>query len=209
MLTHVSGFKFQVGCIIDLPGSSTERSDGSPGQCLRTAAMVARDTVSWLCCVVSGFKFQDSGFRIQVSGFRFQASYYPTFFPAWKAVLSVAMAVRDATSVKFSENIKQGECDSPQRQLPKSIKCFCPTMASFVVWGHCRGRCQRLMDSCPFRVLVCVLRRDCECAWIGLLEHWEWLYAGRSDCKSDRAGQQNIIYITILFLLFSLVYDNF
>ena len=44
-------------------------------------------------------------------------------------------------------------------------------------WGefcsvpHCRERCQRLMDSCPFRVLVCVLKRDCEYAWIGLLEH--------------------------------------
>jgi hypothetical protein len=27
----------------------------------------------------------------------------------------IVMEVRDATSVKFRENIKQGECDSPQR----------------------------------------------------------------------------------------------
>jgi len=46
-----SGFKFQVSSKL-LPNifpcleGSTERSDGSLGQCLRTAAMVAYDTVS-------------------------------------------------------------------------------------------------------------------------------------------------------------------
>ena len=40
----------------------------------------------------------DARFRIQVSRFRFQASYYPTFFPAWKAVLSAAMVAWDAVS---------------------------------------------------------------------------------------------------------------
>ena len=39
-----------------------------------------------------------SSFKIQVSRFRFQASYYPTFLPAWKAVLSTASVAWDATS---------------------------------------------------------------------------------------------------------------
>jgi len=107
-----SGFRIQVSSKL-LPNifpcleGSTERSDGSLGQCLRTAAMVAWDAVSgrqrWY--PVTGSRdcivwFQDSSFKIQVSGFRFQASYYPTFFPAWKAVLSVAMAAWDAVSGK-------------------------------------------------------------------------------------------------------------
>ena len=102
------------------------------------------------------------GVQFQDLGFRFQAGNYPTFHPVWKAVLSAAMVaweksqdssdgspgrslgeivmeVRDATSGKFRENIKQGECDSPQRQLPKSIKCFCPVGASFVVGINAEG----------------------------------------------------------------------
>ena len=57
----------------------------------------------------------------------------------WKRILSEAFVARDVVSGQFSENIKQGECDSPQRQLPKSIKCFCPTSASFVVCGIAEG----------------------------------------------------------------------
>ncbi|MBO5132658.1 MAG: hypothetical protein J6C20_06240 [Paludibacteraceae bacterium] len=40
-----------------------------------------------------------------------------------RSIGKTARAIKDGVSGQFSENIKQGECDSPQRQLPKSIDC--------------------------------------------------------------------------------------
>jgi hypothetical protein len=59
-----------------------------------------------------------SEFQGDDARFRFQACYYPTFLSAWKAVLSVAMVIRDDVSGQYRANTKQGECDSPQQQGP-------------------------------------------------------------------------------------------
>ena len=39
--------------------------------------------------------------------FKFQVGNYPTFLPAWKAVLSTAMVARDEVSGQFSVNINR------------------------------------------------------------------------------------------------------
>ena len=104
VLSHVSSFKIQVSGV---------------GQvCCRWANRIA------LFFILAIFILSSAD-----AHFRFQAGNYPTFLPAWKAVLSAAMVARDKVSGQFSENIKQGECDSPQRQLPKSIDCS-PTTPS-------------------------------------------------------------------------------
>ena len=82
----------------------------------------SRDCVVW---------FQDSSFKIQVS-----SKLLPNIFPclegstersdgslgrslrkivlvAWDGVSGTARATKDGVSGQFSENIKQGECDSP------------------------------------------------------------------------------------------------
>jgi hypothetical protein len=51
-------------------------------------------------CVFGRTFFCGIAVKFKVSGFRFQAGNYPTFHPAWKAVLSAAMVAWDAVSGK-------------------------------------------------------------------------------------------------------------
>ena len=61
VVTNVSGFKFQgYHNQTFLPAWKAERSDGSLGRSLRTAAMVARDNDSGWYCMVSLFMIHDS-----------------------------------------------------------------------------------------------------------------------------------------------------
>lgn len=46
------------------------------------------------------------------------------------------------------------------------INAFAPTGRAFLY-----GAVPTADGFCPFRVLVCVQKRDCEYTWIGLLEH--------------------------------------
>ena len=45
--------------------------------------------------------------------FKFQVGNYPTFPPAWKAVLSVAMVAWDKVSGQFSVNINRANAIRP------------------------------------------------------------------------------------------------